>query len=415
MQQSSTNVAATTAAAKAAHIDAKRYAHTDDSLFHTTVATAAGGATTKNDNATTTTSSTTDDIDANDNQSIECLVEYVNDTFRNLKQEEQQQSAALRPLSDAGQTELNGRVRAIAIDWLFDVRIKFHMRPETLFMAISLLDRYLSIGGAQEQVLRTDLQECACAAMMLASTLEESYPPETRDYVYISDNCFTAPALKTRSWRIAAALQFNLWSPNMLHFLRRYSKASKNDTKQHTLAKYYCQSALLNYHSLVVRYLPSQIAAASILLARLASLSGGNSEDTSTLNNASATTTATPTTTTTKTNNNDTAANATPRRNKPWSHTLSHYTGYSIKDIAECTATLWIWMNFLHERHLFRATYKEYSGPKLLYASKVALPTRETMLERLLSHLPADSVLAPIIVDQNADLLANANALFSFL
>lgn len=410
----------------------KRHAHTDDTLF---TSSSGGGGGKNNDNsdkkrvaarAVATTSSTTDDIDANDNESIECLVEYVNDTFRNLKQEEQRHRTALRPLRDAGQTDLTGKMRALAIDWIFDVRLKFRMRSETLFLAVSLLDRYLSVGGAAEApIARTDLQECICAAMVLAATLEESYPVESRDYVLISANCFTAQALKTRSWRIAAALQFDLWSPNALHFLRRYSKASKNDTKQHTLAKYYCQSALLNYHSLIVCYLPSQIAAASILLARLAHLDKDTSTTatttaSSTTTTASSTTTARATTTTTAPNQGARSAisdtNSTPKKKnaKPWSHTLNHYTGYSIDDIAECTAKLWFWMHYLNQS-AHTAAYREYDTPTLFYTSKLALPTRETMRQCLLDHLPADSVIAIMIADSRVDIVANAKALFSFL
>ena len=34
-------------------------------------------------------------------------------------------------------------MRAILIDWLIDVHLKFELNPETLFIAINLIERYL--------------------------------------------------------------------------------------------------------------------------------------------------------------------------------------------------------------------------------------------------------------------------------
>jgi cyclin B len=42
------------------------------------------------------------------------------------------------------QTDINESMRAILIDWLVDVHIKFKLLPETLFLTVNLIDRYLS-------------------------------------------------------------------------------------------------------------------------------------------------------------------------------------------------------------------------------------------------------------------------------
>lgn len=34
-------------------------------------------------------------------------------------------------------------MRAILIDWLVDVHLKYRMIPETLFITVSLIDKYL--------------------------------------------------------------------------------------------------------------------------------------------------------------------------------------------------------------------------------------------------------------------------------
>jgi G2/mitotic-specific cyclin-B, other len=41
------------------------------------------------------------------------------------------------------QTDINEKMRAILIDWLIEVHLKFKLLPETLFLTINLIDRYL--------------------------------------------------------------------------------------------------------------------------------------------------------------------------------------------------------------------------------------------------------------------------------
>ena len=41
------------------------------------------------------------------------------------------------------QTEINDKMRAILVDWLIEVHLKFKLLPETLFITIALIDRYL--------------------------------------------------------------------------------------------------------------------------------------------------------------------------------------------------------------------------------------------------------------------------------
>lgn len=43
------------------------------------------------------------------------------------------------------QTEVNEKMRAILVDWLVEVHSKFKLLPETIFLTINLIDRYLQI------------------------------------------------------------------------------------------------------------------------------------------------------------------------------------------------------------------------------------------------------------------------------
>jgi cyclin B len=51
------------------------------------------------------------------------------------------------------QTDINEKMRAILVDWLIEVHYKFKLLPETLFLTVNLIDRYLE----KCDVIRTKL------------------------------------------------------------------------------------------------------------------------------------------------------------------------------------------------------------------------------------------------------------------
>ena len=86
-------------------------------------------------------------------------------------------------------------------------------------------------------VRRNKLQLVGVSAMFIASKVEEMYAPEINDFVYITDNAYTAGEIRKMELRILNTLGFNFSRPLPLHFLRRNSKAGDVDVQQHTLAK----------------------------------------------------------------------------------------------------------------------------------------------------------------------------------
>lgn len=43
------------------------------------------------------------------------------------------------------QPQINARMRAILVDWLVQVHLKFSLLQETLYLTISIVDRYLAV------------------------------------------------------------------------------------------------------------------------------------------------------------------------------------------------------------------------------------------------------------------------------
>lgn len=51
------------------------------------------------------------------------------------------------------QTELRPKMRALALEWLIDVHHKFKLLPETLFLTVNYMDRFLSTNNISKKDL----------------------------------------------------------------------------------------------------------------------------------------------------------------------------------------------------------------------------------------------------------------------
>lgn len=210
------------------------------------------------------------DIDADDQDNPQLVSEYVNDIYAYLRDLEKCYCVKTNYLH--GQ-EITGKMRAILIDWLCQVHHRFRLLQETLYMTVSIIDRFLQV----HPVSRSKLQLVGVTSMLLASKYEEMYAPEVSDFVYITDNAYTRADIKQMECVILKALDFRLGKPLCLHFLRRNSKAGQVDGNTHTLAKYLMELTVIEYD--MVHYNPSLIAAAALCLS-IKLLSGGDWTDT---------------------------------------------------------------------------------------------------------------------------------------
>jgi hypothetical protein len=115
------------------------------------------------------------------------------------------------------QSDINEKMRGILVDWLIEVHLKFKLLPETLCLTISTIDRYLSVTDMH----RSKLQLVGVTSMLIACKYEEIYPPEVRDFVYITDKAYTAEEVLDMEVLILNALQFNFTVPSSLKFIDR--------------------------------------------------------------------------------------------------------------------------------------------------------------------------------------------------
>lgn len=161
------------------------------------------------------------------------------------------------------QAELQWSMRGILIDWLLEVHIKFHLLPETLYLAVNIIDRFLS-----EKVIQLDrLQLVGVTALFIASKYEEVLSPHIGNFSHVADDGFSDSEILSAERFILSTLRYDLSFPNPMHFIRRISKADGYDMQTRTLAKYLLEISILDHRFL--EYAGSQNAAAAMYLARL--------------------------------------------------------------------------------------------------------------------------------------------------
>ena len=88
----------------------------------------------------------------------------------------------------SGQPLINKSMRAILVDWLDEVAEEYHLVTETLYLTVNYIDRFLS---SEVIIDPSKLQLVGVACLLIASKIEEIYPPEVSELVYITNSTYT--------------------------------------------------------------------------------------------------------------------------------------------------------------------------------------------------------------------------------
>ncbi|CAG8681323.1 3103_t:CDS:2, partial [Acaulospora morrowiae] len=201
-----------------------------------------------------------DDLDADDLSDPMMVSEYAVDIFDYLKELEAETMANPRYMEV--QTELSWKMRGILVDWLIEVHSKFRLLPETLFLAVNIIDRFLSV----RVVSLIKLQLVGITGLFIASKYEEVMAPSIKNFIYMADNGYTEEEILKAERYVLQTIDFKLCYPNPMNFLRRTSKADNFDVQSRTVAKYLMEISLVDQRFLSMT--PSMIAAAALYLAR---------------------------------------------------------------------------------------------------------------------------------------------------
>jgi hypothetical protein len=159
------------------------------------------------------------------------------------------------------QPDINEKMRSILVDWLVDVHLKFKLLPETLFITISIIDRFLE----KARVQKSRLQLVGVTALFIASKYEEIYPPEVKDFVYITDRAYSKQDLVQMEYHILSILSFDITFPTTIKFLERFNLCMGNDLQVLYYSQFLIELSLTDYKML--SYSASLLAGAAICYA----------------------------------------------------------------------------------------------------------------------------------------------------
>ncbi|XP_020577360.1 G2/mitotic-specific cyclin S13-7-like isoform X2 [Phalaenopsis equestris] len=250
------------------------------------------------------------DIDAADAGNELSMVDYVEDLYKFYKHHEK----VCSPRDYMGsQIEINAKMRAILVDWLLEVHHKFELMPETLYLTMFIIDRFLSI----ESVHRKELQLVGISAMLIASKYEEIWAPEVNDFICISDRAYTREQILRMEKAILNKLDWKLTFPTPYVFIVRFLKAAVSDKEMEHMTFFFAELALLHYS--IAMHCPSLIAASAVYAARC-------------------------------------TLNKTPL----WSKTLEYHTGYLEKNLLECAKMMVGYHSSAADSKLY-VLYRKYS------------------------------------------------------
>ena len=162
-----------------------------------------------------------------------------------------------------GQNDLTWEMRQTLVDWLLQVHLRYHMLPETIWIAINIIDRFLT----KRVVSIAKLQLVGITAIFIAAKYEEILAPGVDEFVFLTQKAYSREEILKGERIILQTLDFKVsqyCSP--YSWMRKISKADDYDIQTRTLSKFLTEVTLLDHRFL--RAKPSVIAAVGMYTAR---------------------------------------------------------------------------------------------------------------------------------------------------
>lgn len=163
------------------------------------------------------------------------------------------------------QPEIKWHMRPCLVDFLVEIHFSFRLRPETLYLTLNIVDRYVS----RRVVYIKHYQLVGCAALWIAAKFEDAKErvPTVQDLVQMCHNAYEESAFIQMEGHILATIQWTLGHPTAEAWLRLMccGPCVEEPRVQH-VARFLMEITL--FYREFVRFTPSAIALASLTLAR---------------------------------------------------------------------------------------------------------------------------------------------------
>lgn len=163
------------------------------------------------------------------------------------------------------QPEIRWHMRPCLVDFLVEIHFTFRLRPETLYLTLNIIDRYVS----RRIVYVKHYQLVGCAALWIAAKFEDAKErvPTVQDLAHICRDTYDESAFIQMEQHILATIQWTLGHPTAEAWLRLICCGSYiEEPKVQHVARFLMEITL--FYREFVAYTSSTIAHGALTLAR---------------------------------------------------------------------------------------------------------------------------------------------------
>ncbi|KAF5364741.1 hypothetical protein D9758_009330 [Tetrapyrgos nigripes] len=209
-----------------------------------------------------------DDLDADDFDDPLQVSEYINEITAYMKELETKHLPT--PNYIALHTELDWEKRQILVDWILQLVNRYAFLPETFFLSVNLIDRFLSL---RQSISLERIQLMGISCFSIASKFEEGVSPSLSELAHLTGGTFSAENISRAERYVLKTIKYEVsghgggGGGGPMSWLRRGSKADDLDVGARTIGKYLLEAAC--FEGELVGTKPSLVAAASLWLGRI--------------------------------------------------------------------------------------------------------------------------------------------------
>ena len=163
------------------------------------------------------------------------------------------------------QPELRWHMRSYLVDFLVEIHLQHRLRPETLYLALNIVDRYIS----KRIVFKKHYQLVGCAALWIAAKFEDAKDrvPTLPELVEMCCNAYDEKAFVQMERHVLQTIQWAVGHPSAEAWLRLACvTGSLEDARTQHLARFLMELTL--FHREFIQFYASDLSLASLLLAR---------------------------------------------------------------------------------------------------------------------------------------------------
>lgn len=162
------------------------------------------------------------------------------------------------------QTEIQWFMRPYLLDFLVEAHAAFQLLPETLFLAVNLLDRYCS----RRVVYKRHYQLVGCAALLIAAKYgdKKDRVPTVRELKSMCCSLYDDEMFTQMEWHVLQTLNWVVGHPTVDAFLQIALATAPYDAEVEHMTLYIAEIAL--FHKEFVSTPPSVLARSALALAR---------------------------------------------------------------------------------------------------------------------------------------------------